>query len=742
MDRTSRKSARRGGRQGPPARIDDSRLRVFGLFVLCLKVALVPLAFDHAADASFVLPKALLSHGLAYVLAGVLVALVVLNGVGALLRSRVQISVLAYLGVSVLATAFAVNPNIALFGTHDRMLGLAAIADGVITFLATVELVRTRRGVIAVVGSVLTASSLILAYEVVQLSGHDPLSWSLDPSQRPISTVGQPTTLGQYLVTLSVVAYAFGLLTPRLRHWLRGGLVAYSAALLVAAGLTGTRSVVIGAAFAAVAFVAIVWVKRPGPRTRAFGLLGGVGAAGMLAAALLLTPIGGRLQSTVDAPTAVPTATAPTATAPTATAPTAEISNSSLVSQLEPSASLRISLYQMALEMLLERPILGYGPDNFAVGVPLYRPQPADIELRRTVTTSPHSFIASVATSTGTLGLITFAGILLLAAFELLRARFSPVGTVGALAVLAYMGAGITTVGAIETEMQFWLAIAAITGASVHANAQASGARESERTSVRVRTGSISQRVLVWSIVIVSVGIMSNGFTALGASRLAHQSVGMRTFSSMNVAIDLALKATRADSNRAEYWEQLALAYAGAARWSDASNAFEQAAGLEPYDIRFVTDAIQVQLLLFNRGDAQALLRAVALSDRVVRVDPGNPDAHLVRARVARIQKDIAQAARSIGRVLALQPNSTSEVLYLEAIDIYLADGRIEDATSAGRAGVANFARSVPLRVALAGALRKGGHLSEALLEIEAALAIRPDYPAALQLRDEIRSAP
>ena len=139
------------------AEIRGSKLRLAGVAVLCAKVALVPLVFDQVADYSFVIPKALLSHALSYLLAGVMAALFVRFGRGFFVPSWVHVPVLAFLAASVAATVLAADVRLALFGTHERMLGLGTIADWVVLYFAVVLLVRTRREAVAVIASVLAA---------------------------------------------------------------------------------------------------------------------------------------------------------------------------------------------------------------------------------------------------------------------------------------------------------------------------------------------------------------------------------------------------------------------------------------------------------------------------------------------------------------------------------------------------------------------------------------------------------
>jgi len=724
MSRRDRRSARRQQQiAAAPARDATSRLRPVGVAVLCVKLALVPLAFDHSADVPFVLPKALLSHGLTYVLVAFVAGLLILNGRAFVVRSWLHVPVLAYLGVSVLATAFSVNPTLALFGTHVRMLGLSEIVDGVVTYFAAVHLVRSRQAVVAVVAAMLAASAFVVVYEVIQKLGKDPLRWTIDGSQRPFSTIGQPTTLGEYLAILSVVAFALGALTPALSRRIRGSLVASSVVLLAAAILTGTRSVAVGATAAAAVFVVLVWSKHPDRSARWLSVASAAGAALLFGGLLAFTPLGARVLGTVQfTPTGASDGT---------------------IAQLEESAAARLVIYDIAQQIVRERPLLGYGPDAFVAGVPTYRPPAAPVEMRQSLATSAHSWIAYVATSTGLLGLLAFAAVIVVAAFLVLRSSFDPVLSAGAVAVAAYLGAGLTTVSALETDTLLWLGLAAIAGGSAAVERVTIARVATAKAGSRARAGASSRQWIAWALVTAAVLLMLTTLPALAASRSAKQSFSARTPATVATAIDLASRATRSDPDRAEYWQQLALAYVVASRWPDASAAFQRGATLAPYDIRHITDDITTQLTLADGGDAVAKARAVQLADQAVRVDPHNPAAHLSRA-VVFARTDIQEAARSVERALSLDPGSTNGQLYVAATQIYVAAGRPDDAIRAGLDGVAVFGptkSSVPVRVELARAFAAGGRPRDAIGQLNTALTLTPGDQSIVRLLATIPGA-
>jgi O-antigen ligase/tetratricopeptide (TPR) repeat protein len=713
-----------------PARGAASRLQIVGLVALCIKLGAVPLVFDPSADVPFVLPRTLLSHGLTYVLVAVLLALFVARGSSFLVLSWVHVPVLAFFAVSALATFLALNPIVALFGTHVRMLGLTTIADGVVTYFAVVHLVRQRRDVVALVLCIFGASLVMLTYEAIQLLGKDPFTWTANTSQRPFSTLGQATTLGEFLTILSMGGLALGLLTVAMPMWLRAGLVAYSGLLLFAAGLTGTRAVALGVAAAAGTLFIVIWTKHPSRRARLLGLISGLGGAAVLTIVLLATPLGSRLTSILDTPNVTGTQDA-------------------VVGQLEPSTATRLAIYDIALRMVSERPVLGFGPDNFAVALPAFRPAAPPPDVRQSVVTSTHSWIAAIATSSGVLGLALFLAVIVGAALVLFRSEYTSLGVAALVMVGAYLAAGAVTVNALETDTLFWLGTAAIVGASVPRPAASNiDATTSARRRRPAPANSPLGAITLWVLVLVAVAAISTTIAALDASRSAKNSMSVRAPATAARAIDLATRATRLDPNRAEYWQQLALAFVVAGRWSDASVALQKGATLAPYDIRYLTDDIQVQFALVNGGDGKALDRAAQLADQAVRVDPNNPSGHVNSAVVAFQRRNLAGALESIDRALVLDPNSINSQLvdvapriYVAATQSDVAAGRIDEAIVKARHGVALLganAASVPLRLELARTLVRGGRAREALDALDAALAIVPSDQSLLQLKAEI----
>jgi O-antigen ligase/Flp pilus assembly protein TadD len=717
----------------PPARISQdlvtSRVRLLGVVLVCAKVALVPVVFDHSADVPFTVTKALLSHALACVLAAVLVALFLRFRRAFLLWTPLHIPVVSFLVISTIATALAADRELALYGTHVRMLGLGTIADWVITYLAVVLLLRTRAEAVFLIASTVAGGVLVLGYEVIQLLGRDPFSWNMDVTARPFGTLGQPTTLALYLTTLALGLMPLGVFAPRLTIQLRAVSVLTCSVFLAGAAATGTRSAILGIAAGSALLVVMIWAKHPSQRSRWLSLAAGITATLVIGGLIVLTPLGSRLSITLESAVSAG-------------------ADDDLVARLEPSAAGRLALYEIAFQMVRERPVLGYGPDSFPLGVARYRSEDEPREIQQSLATSGHSWIAYVATGSGLLGLAAFLSISIVAFVLTFRGRFDATTAAAGAMLAAFLGTGLTTVSDVGTDWLFWLSVAAIARGTARSNGVGAPTPAHPRLKGR-KARSIAKDThpslgrLAPIPLIVGLILGAAEVNAFIASRSGGQAKDARLSARIPEAIQLGLQATTTDPRRAAYWHDLGLAYVGAARWADASEAFKRAQTLEPYDVRHAGDLARAQLFLAANGDVGARASAIALGEKAVQTDPNNPLAQLTRTVVMQSTGNLAEAARSIDRALALDPDSNNFALYRTAAQVYIAVGRYSDAIRVGRQGIGfiSLPATVPLRIEVARALLASGQSNEALAEIDAALATQPDQPSALQLRDEIRRA-
>ena len=688
---------------------------------------LVPVVFDYAADLPFTVMKGVVSHALAYALAGVLLGLSLQFGRSFLAWSWLHIPVIAFLVANAAAALFAEDSVLALYGARGRMLGLGTIADWVVLYFSVALLVRARREALAVVVAAVAASAAVLAYELVQLLGKDPFDWNIDSSSRPFSTMGQTTTLAEYLTVVAVGVLSLGLFVTKLSVLLRGVLVGYSAILFAGVLATQTRSAVTGVVAGATVLVVLTWIAHPNRRARVISVVGAITTASAFALLLLLTPLGARVVNTVEAPAV-------------------DVTGGEGAPRLEQSAATRVGLYAAALAMVRDRPLLGYGPDNFSAVFPAYRTESEPSEIQQSLPTSAHGWLSNVAASSGVLGLAAFVGVAVVAVLLVLRAGFHPVAWAGAAMLIAFLGAGLTTISDLGTDWLFWAsagAIAAVSARTLAPEPSLAGAvkrgRQIDRNLVQPRRSRTAVAIVLAA---VGLAMVFTGVSALSASRSARDSQMQRLTGRPQEAMDSALRATSLDPRRAEYWDGLGLASISNQRPTDAVSAFTQAANRAPYNVRYLGDLASANLILVQRGNVGAVARARDAAERAVKADSNNPQAYLTRAVVMQVTVDPPQAVQSIERALALDPKSTNPRIYVTATQIYLATGRIADAIRIAREGLTRISPppdTVELRVELARALAAGGQPKDALVELEAALAIQPNNAAALQLRSQIR---
>src|SRR5436853_5873876 len=109
-------------------------------WILAIAVFVIPLSFSPSLVDEFVLPKLLLARLLVMVLAVVLVVGWMRKGTITWKRTALDLPLLAFIASAAISTVFAVNSNLAIFGTYDRWEGLLTIATYALLFWFAVQL--------------------------------------------------------------------------------------------------------------------------------------------------------------------------------------------------------------------------------------------------------------------------------------------------------------------------------------------------------------------------------------------------------------------------------------------------------------------------------------------------------------------------------------------------------------------------------------------------------------------------
>jgi O-antigen ligase len=321
---------------------------------------------------------------------------------------------------------------------HTRALGIyrAYFVEAILIFYVAVDLVRTKDELrtvllVAAAGALVMAGGQTVLF-MATLARH---SVQIDDAPSFLNTSANAVAL--FLEPPLAFAAGFALFpTTSKERWLG---VASLSLLLVAMVLTLSR-----AAYAALAVLAVVLVLSvPSRRLR----LGVVGALALVLLVVLELPfINERLGT------------------------------------LNHSVELRLSIYNQAVSMLKQRPILGAGISGFPIRVAPFRPEGQEIELY------PHDLWLTTWSELGLLGVIAFAAIffgLLWRGWRALpRAEdiYKPViwGSVGALLLYLVHGLFDSPYWKNDLSVEFWLIAAlqviAIRGAKA-------GAQETESVS-------------------------------------------------------------------------------------------------------------------------------------------------------------------------------------------------------------------------------------------------------------------
>jgi Tfp pilus assembly protein PilF len=399
----------------------------------------------------------------------------------------------------------------------------------------------------------------------------------------------------------------------------------------------------------------------------------------------------------------------------------------------------------MALDMVRDRPALGYGPDNILAAVPRYRSEHEPFEVQESPNTSAHGWVAQVAATSGLVGLLAYVAIAAVALWLTMRRGFRPAAWAALAMLVAFLGAGLTTVNAVSTDWLFWGALGAVAASTVSPRSPEAidgRATSGRRGRVPARSRDLTRQTIGFAAVGVGLLLALTTVTALDASRSARASQVSRLQGRTPQAIELGLSATRSDPRRAQYWDTLGLAYVSADRFTDAATAFERAMNVAPYDVRYHGDLARAYAVLTQRGDKAAGVRAREVGERAVQTDPNNPLANLTRAIVMQVTGDLPEALKSVERALALDQKNNRDV-YLTGTQVLLGLGRPTDAITMARKGITlipNPLNQVLIRVELARALIANGQLAEALSEIDAALAIQPNQTTLVQMRAQVQA--
>ena len=682
MTREVRRRGPAAGRSG----VSGDPIHGVAQFLVVFKIALVLYAFYPPALDAFSLTKSVVSHVTALVLGALLVWLFARYGFKLVTVTPVHLAVLGVLAAFAIATPFAVDRTIGLFGVSRRYLGLVQVLDDAVLFLAVATLFRTRADRARLAVGLLVAAIPITLYGLVQRTGHDFVTYTEGPLTRSIGTFGQPNTAGAYFGMVAAIALACAVWPWwRVPGWARIG----SGGLAVAAGaggvFTGSRNslLAMGAGLAGLLVVVLLGRYRVALTLRTAGFLALLGGA----AAVLIT----------GAAVVV------------------------LASRLGVSIESRVEIWQTALRAIATQPVVGVGPDNFAAVYPALHDIRSVALTSGEMQNSTHHFLLYAATSAGVLGLAALISLLVLTAAFALRAasRRDPDALVFVL-IAAYVGQGVVTITDLSLEWVPFVA-AGLVGAA--------WAAERKARPLTPANGWASASIVGAAALGVALFVGQAQFSRIGASEAQATAEYLRKTGKPLVALTYARAALQLDGTRAEYWATFGGALSDVVNPSAAGSAFQEAAQRQPWNSVFWRDLAVTYVALGDHA------RSVQFLERAVIADPFDVTSHDLLARLAYNTGDWDRAFDHGALAVRILPANPD--LYDAPVRAAIQLQRLPAAEDMLRIGVAQH-ETAHLRVLLAAVYSAGGRRADAIAQLDRALVLAPDDAEAIQLRKQL----
>ncbi len=659
------------------------------MLVAAVTLAL-PLALDPSSDVAFAMPKAEVLGVLAYAIAAALILVVVTEGPTAIPRSPIHIAVVAYLVVLCLASVFAVDHEMAVWGAYDRRLGLVSMVQLAVVYLGAATFVRSRADALVVLATASVAGAIVVAYGILEATGHDPIHWS--SRAYASSSLGNSNPFGLYMATLAAgsLAALVALFPWRARRPVVAALMATTAMLLGGTILSSARAPLLGLGAAAVLSVGIAAATRwrGSGRRSVVALAGGTAVVAIIVVAF--TSAGTRLGS--------------------------------LLSGSDASVRERSVIYRTIAEIVRDHPLLGVGPDNFAAVVNAYRPL-EQLQFGAVATvSSEHGWPWRVALDTGVIGALVFLGLLAsVGAIMLRRVRDGDWRAMTVVAALAaWFAAGVFTVDHVGTEWMPWLGFGLLVGMGT--TNDLSPAHRYVR-NLPVLAGALALGVLWPAAALVNDVSASR---ALVASRTAPVRGG--------AALALAQSAVDADDRWAAHWNNLGVRAIDAGDRTKALAAFERAAAIAPYDplIWKNLGTLQAQLAA-TRPEMSATARESAR--RASAADPNNPEAHAGAIQIYLLLGDEESATAEADLITA--EGTTDPVVLDLAAHAYLQAKRYEEARAQVERAL-QYGETVERRLLLGRVFIGEGNYAEARAQLQRVLVLDPKDQTAPALLAQI----
>lgn len=171
---------------------------------IVLMIFAIPLFFGLNIN-SLDLQKIALMRTLSSIIAIIWIAKIIFTREIRFVRTPLDFPILAFLLSSIIATIFSINPIISLFGFYGHFEGLLIIVNYIFLYYCVVNFINKELFVF-VINVIILSGILVAGYGIIQHYGLDPVKWELFTGGRVSSSLGNPIGFGNYIIMVLGIA--------------------------------------------------------------------------------------------------------------------------------------------------------------------------------------------------------------------------------------------------------------------------------------------------------------------------------------------------------------------------------------------------------------------------------------------------------------------------------------------------------------------------------------------------------
>lgn len=624
--------------------------------------------------------------------------------------------VVALTGILILATTAAVDPALSLWGSYERGQGLLTQLAYLLLFVLVAGRLRTLAQARRLISALVWPATILVVLGSAQAFGWQPLPLLTDGRSPVYATLGRSNFLGAYLALLLP-------LTLALRHTTSSGaqrmaLSALFLGQLAVLGLTLARTAWVTALVGLALFALLGWgsgLDKAWRRT-AGAALGLLALSGPLAVGWL-----GQAE--------------------------------------QGSGAARLAIWQATLDLVRQRPFLGYGPDSLLLVFPrVFPPELVYYHGRQVFVDRAHNWLLDWAVTGGLLGLLAFLSVLATVIFVALRAlretkssekRLLLAGTLAAVG--ANLTNNLTSFDVTATATAAWLLMGlAVALAAPGPEMPAGSSRSQPVVSTAPGPGRPLYPRLIAGLIALAVTV-----AALGPNgRILLADMSARRAELHALAGDWQRAATEAERAIA-YWSLEPAYYHQLAgyRWQQAASASQAAQvglqeaeaallaarALRPEDVGGWAELAEFYAAAARQFGADTRPLAHGAYRQALALAPRHATVYVAWGGLFLEEGDPEQAALLLREAVRL--DSSHGLAYLLLAETELGLGRLDVAIADYREAVRLEPESSMAHTGLAHSYWLSGRQDAARSSLAAALALDPHDARALALAEQMQLA-